>query len=100
MKTQLVVNKTTKEIICINTCNGKTHDFKLFKDSKLPINPKVTVVTDSGYQGLKDLHLKSELPIKRSKSKPLTVENKQENTKLASKRVFNEHVNCIIKVFS
>ena len=99
MKTQLPVNKPTGEIICVHTSNGKTHDFKVLKESKLPIQADTLVVTDSGYQGLQELHAKTELPKKKSKNKPLSKADKKANYFLAIKRAFNEHVNGVIKVF-
>jgi len=99
MKTQLVVNKNTKEIICVHTSSGKMHDFKLLKDSRLPIKAEVSVIADSGYQGLQKIHEKTELPIKKQKNKQLTKEEKRSNMLLASKRTFNEHVNGVVKVF-
>ena len=33
IKPQVIVNKRTKEIICIAEDCGKTHDFKLYKDT-------------------------------------------------------------------
>lgn len=65
----------------------------------MPIKPEVTVATDSGYQGLQTLHQNTELPIKKSKNKPLTKEAKKANKQLASKRAFNEQVNGVVKVF-
>lgn len=99
IKTQLVVNKDTGQIVCVYTTNGKTHDFKALKDSKLPIKSETVVATDSGYQGLQKLHQNTELPTKKSKNKPLTKEAKKANKQLASKRAFNEHVNGVVKVF-
>ena len=32
------------------------HDFKLFKESKVQMNPEVEVIVDSGYQGLQKMH--------------------------------------------
>ena len=99
IKTQLVINKSTGEIVCIYTTNGKKHDFKALKDSKLPITPDTTVITDSGYQGLQKIHASTELPIKKTKKNPLSKEDKKANHSLASKRAFNEHVNGVVKVF-
>ena len=52
IKTQIVINKKTKKIICTNFTNGKTHDFKLFKESNLPFQEKQTILVDSGYTGI------------------------------------------------
>ena len=35
IKSQIVVNKKTKQVVCTAFANGKCHDFKLFKKSKL-----------------------------------------------------------------
>ena len=45
LKVQLVVAKKTKRIICTAHDKGKTHDFKVFKKSKLPLNEKAKVKT-------------------------------------------------------
>jgi len=99
MKTQLVVNKTTREIICVHTSNVKTHDFKVLRDSKLPIKADTLVTTDSGYQGLQELHAKTELPKKKSKYKPLSRSVQKANYLLYVKRAFNAQVNGVVKVF-
>ncbi len=54
-------------MICTNFTNGKKHDFRLFKESKIHINQKIKVITDTGYQGLKKIHTNSELPKKIKK---------------------------------
>ena len=43
----MIVNKKTKKIISTKSCNGKKHDFKLFKESKTSINPNILVITDA-----------------------------------------------------
>jgi len=93
------VDKKSKKIICTAFANGKCHDFRLFKESKTYINPKIRAVTDTGYQGLKKIHANSELPKKKTKKNPLTQEDKQNNQKLASERVLNENVIGSIKRF-
>ncbi len=47
--------------------NGKKHDFRLFKESKILIHPKVKAITDSGYQGIQKIHNNSELPKKKAR---------------------------------
>jgi DDE superfamily endonuclease len=99
LKTQIVVDKKTKRIICTSYSNGKRHDFRLFKESKTKIHPEISVVTDSGYQGLQKLHLKTQMPKKRSKKNPLTKEDKQNNQTLSRERVVNENVIGVLKRF-
>jgi hypothetical protein len=95
----VVVDKRTQKIICTAFCNGKRHDFKLLKDSKTHFHPEIKAITDSGYQGIKELHAKSELPKKKSKKKPLSKDDKRANRKLASERALNENVIGRIKRF-
>ena len=99
LKTQVVVNKLTTEIICIYTGRGKKHDFRLFKESALPINKGCLVAVDSGYQGLQKVHCNTELLKKRSKKNPLTKEDKKRNREISSKRVLNENVIGVVKRF-
>ncbi len=93
------MDKNSKKIICTAFTNGKCHDFRLFKESKIYINPKIRAITDTGYQGLKKIHANSELPKKKTKKNPLTKEDKKNNQKLASERVLNENVIGSIKRF-
>ena len=97
LKTQLVVDKKTQEVICTSFASGKKHDFKLFKKSKVAIQSEVQIIVDSGYQGLQKIHHNTLLPKKKSRKSPLTKEDKKNNTKIASQRVSNEHViPCLI----
>jgi IS5 family transposase len=96
---QLVVSKKTKRIICTAHDKGKTHDFKVFTKSKLPLGEKTKLKADSGYQGVQQVHSNSEVPKKSSKHKPLTEKEKAANLKLAKERVVVEHVIGRIKVF-
>lgn len=93
------MDKKTKKIICTSFSNGKKHDFKLFKESKVRWTEECFGVTDSGYTGIKKLQKNSRLPKKSSKRKPLTKEEKKENQKISSERVLNENVIGSLKRF-
>jgi hypothetical protein len=99
MKTQIVVNKSTAEVVCIFSGKGKAHDFRIFKESGIHIHPKVRVAVDSGYQGLQKIHANTELPKKRTKKNPLSIADKQKNRVIASKRVLNENIIGVVKRF-
>ena len=86
-------------MICTEYANGKKHDFRLFKESKLAFKEGTKVVTDTGYQGIKKKHKNSAHPRKSSKKKPLTKAEKLENKKISSERVANENVIGSIKRF-
>ena len=94
-----MVDKKSQKIICTSFANGKKHDFKLFKESRTHINPDTKIITDTGYQGLKKLHAKTELPKKRSKKCPLTREDRKNNQTLSRERVLNENVIGMVKRF-
>jgi DDE superfamily endonuclease len=105
MKGQVVVNKKTKKVMCTDFCPGKTHDFRLFKESKVHFKAATNAKTDSGYQGMQDIHPNSTIPLKRKPKQkgiarvPLTKEQRQYNHQLASDRILNEHVNGALKRF-
>jgi hypothetical protein len=99
IKSQIVVDKATKEIICVKTSEGKKHDFKIFKESKLPINKDTKVESDSGYQGIKDIHKNSEHPKKKPRNGELSAEEKAENRQISRSRISNEHAIGYLKRF-
>jgi len=53
LKSQVVVDKKSQQIICTAFANGKRHDFRLFKESKTQIHPAIGVVTDTGFRDSK-----------------------------------------------
>jgi hypothetical protein len=78
---------------------SNTHDFKLFKQSRLPIKKELLICVDTGYLGIKKLHKNIEMPKKKTKLNPLSKEDKLENKKKSSKRIPIEHINAKIKTF-
>jgi hypothetical protein len=99
IKSQLVVDPKGKKIICTNFANGKRHDFRLFKESKVRFSPGTEAIVDTGYQGLQKIHSKTRIPKKRSKKCPLTLADRESNQILARDRVFNENVIGAVKRF-
>ena len=95
----MVVDKKTKKIICTSYDSGKTHDFKLYKKSKVKIPVNVEAITDSGYQGLQKIHANTSMPKKKSKKNPLTQADKKQNQKLSGQRALNENVIGSVKRF-
>lgn len=76
-----------------------THDFKLYKQSKLAIPQMLKVCVDTGYLGITNFHENSEMPKKKTKLNPLSKEDKLENKKKSSTRIPVEHINAKIKAF-
>ena len=93
------MDKKTKRVICTAFSNGKKHDFKLFKESKVRWTKERCGLTDSGYTGIKKLQKNSRLPKKSSKKKPLTREEKRQNQEISRDRVVNENVIGSLKIF-
>lgn len=95
----MVVEKKSGTIICTTVGQGRRHDFKLYKNSKVRIATNVKILADSGYQGLKKIHSNADLPKKNSKKKPLSKQDKQVNHHISSERVLVENVIRKVKIF-
>ena len=85
-------------------CEGKRHDFSLLKDEFKPDKPwfnDFTIHLDLAYIGFLDNYPCKKLfvPHKKSKNKPLTEHQKEENQQLAAKRVIVEHSFAGLKRF-
>jgi hypothetical protein len=93
------VDKKSKKVICTNFSNGKKHDFRLFKESRVRWTKKTKALTDSGYTGILKIQNTTRLPKKKRKGKELTKEEKQENRAIAVERVLNENVIGCLKRF-
>ena len=91
MKLQILADAKTSDIICIAFSNGKTHDFNLFKGSKLHICPTIELLADKGYLGILQLHKNSTLPVKASKNHKLTAVEKAYNRMVSKRRIYIEH---------
>jgi len=88
------------KIIALSIEKGRTHDFKLFKESKSVRKIRLSkILADLGYLGIQKICPNSEIPKKGTKLKKLTKDNKKENRKLALKRIIIEQINVKIKVF-
>lgn len=99
MKSQILVDKKTKEIICIVVRKGKVHDFRIWKESQIDLGGKTEILADKGYQGIKKIHENSRTPIKKIGKKPLSKEQKRFNKQLAKERIIVEHVHRRLKIF-
>ena len=47
---QIIADEKTKDILSIAFSKGKTHDFKLFKDSLSGIREDILIIADKGYK--------------------------------------------------
>ena len=99
IKSQVLANTKSNEIICTAFSNGKTHDFSLFKKSKVRMNKEVELLGDKGYQGIKKIHNNSRTPIKKTKNKELTQAEKVLNRQLARERIIIENIHRSLNIF-
>ncbi len=99
MKSQVVVNGASRQVICTAMGRGTIHDFALYKRSKIEPHESLELLADSGYQGLQKLHEKSRTPRKKPRKSELSDEQKQSNRELARRRVVVEHVIRSLKIF-
>ncbi len=95
----MVVNQQTGEIICTAHGQGQTHDFRLFKNSKVLLKKDIECFVDKGYQGIHKLHSNSQVPYKKPRNGKLNREQKKKNRDLARKRVIGEHIHRKLKIF-
>ena len=99
MKTQVVVNKATRQVICTHMISGRHHDKKLLTCSRVHFRETSEVIVDSGYQGLQKEHANTHLPIKKSKKQPLTKDQRRANRGQSRKRILVENVLSFLKRF-
>src|SRR5438067_1681431 len=92
LKSQVVINGRTRQVICTAHSRGPIHDFALYQRSNLAPHESLEVLADSGYQGLQKLHGKAQTPQKKPRKSALSDEQKQSNRELARRRVVVEHV--------
>lgn len=95
----MVIEASSKKIICTNVTNGRRHDFRQFKESGVHLHQETKVIADTGYTGINHIHSKSDIPKKRNKKNPLTKEDKIQNRSIASRRVPVEHAISHLKRF-
>ena len=89
----------TEKVLCVYFEHGHVHDFKMFQDSKLPLQKQTKILADKGYQGITKFHWNSETPIKATKKHKLTYEEKKYNRELSRRRIVIEHINRVLKRF-
>jgi hypothetical protein len=100
IKTLVVIEEATRQILCIAQAPGSVHDFLMYKDNiRNAIVDDILAQFDSGFQGVRDFHKNSEIPYKNSKNRKLLPLEKVYNKLLSSSRVAVEHTNRSLKIF-
>ena len=98
-KSQVVVNPSTRAIICTAHGKGRRHDFRLLQSSRVRFHTQTEGLGDKGYQGMHRLHALSLTPKKKPRGGQLSTADKQYNRELAKRRVVAEHINRHLKIF-
>ena len=95
----MLVDQQSGRILATAFGTGHTHDFALFKRSRLWMCATSRCLADAGYRGLSRFHANSQTPHKKSKHHPLTAERKADNKQLSRERMVVEHALGRLKVF-
>ena len=99
MKSQILIDEATEQVVATFFGTGKTHDLKLYRMSRLRLGRITEMRGDLGYWGLQSESAKVILPLKNSKLHPLNKAEKKANRELAKKRVKIENVIRRLKIF-
>jgi hypothetical protein len=86
-------------VVATAFCKGKTHDFKLFKNSRLRFKKNQEIIVDKGYIGIEKIHSNTLIPKKSTKHHKLTKEDKKQNKNISKKRILVENVIGCLKRF-
>jgi hypothetical protein len=100
-KNVIVVDSKKRILINVKSKKGKTHDKKILDKSQIlnHIPQKVSIIADTGFQGIQHIHENALIPKKNLKSKPLTKLDKEMNKLISSTRIVVEHAIAGIKRF-
>lgn len=95
----IVVSDEKRRILYLSpTKSGRRHDKRLGDKMGLGNLPcEVSSWVDTGFQGLQKIHPNTQIPKKRSRDKPLSEQDKENNRLISSFRVTVEHAICGMK---
>jgi hypothetical protein len=80
LKTQVIIERNTKEILDTQQAKGSEHDFSVYKNSiGSSLSNSIPLDADLGYLGIGQYHPDSFIPIKSSKNHQLTKGEKAYN---------------------
>lgn len=101
-KKTVIVNDEKKRIIFMTKSkSGRRHDKRLVDKAGIiqVIPERISIWTDTGFQGIQKNHANTIFPDKASKNKPLTLEQKNNNRIVSGLRVVSEHTIAGFKRF-
>lgn len=99
LKSQVVADQKSEQVICVCCEKGRVHDFRLWKESKIGLNKEIEILGDKGYQGIQKIHQNSQIPHKKKKKEKLSKEQKKANRQLSQRRIVIEHIHRRLKIF-
>ena len=99
LKSQVVADQKSEQVICVRCEKGRVHDFRLGQESKIGLNKEIEILGDKGYQGIQKLHQNSQIPHKKKKKEKLSKEQKKANRQLSQRRIVIEHIHRRLKIF-
>ena len=102
LKVQLIICWASLQILSVICRKGKVHDFRILKESRLPINRETEKLgggDDGGYQGNRQDLSQQCQPGQANRNKPLSDAERRFNEALSRRRIVIEHVNRRCKIF-
>jgi transposase len=98
VKTEIIVTEAGRIASVSTPAPGRVHDIEVRRRGP-PLPETARLYADSGYQGLDKTHKAIEIPYKKSKTRPLTPDERNYNHALSRFRVRVEHANAKLKRF-
>jgi hypothetical protein len=78
-KSQLVIDLSTRTIVCTAHGKGRRHDLWLFQASSVRFHIQTEGLADKGYQGIHKFHLNSQIPKNKPRKGHLSSADKRLN---------------------
>ena len=87
----MISNLDEKILYLSDTYEGSVHDKKICEEEPFEFKQEIELLQDLGYQGHTPKNAVIQMPVKSSKYKKLTEEEKKDNKVKSSRRVTIEH---------
>lgn len=91
IKNNLLIDHQARIILLTPTCAGKKHDKKIADETGLVLPEGSSLAQDTGFQGYEVANVTMIQPMKKSRGKELTPEQKENNRRISSLRIGVEH---------
>jgi hypothetical protein len=91
LKSQVIADQESEQIICVHCGQGRVHDFRLWKESKIGLNKEIELLGDKSYQGIQKIHHKSQTPHKEKRKEKLSKEKKSQLPAVTTTHSYRAH---------